>query len=76
MRTETIEVVSVKGGKFHRLENTAVDQDQPAWTPRAMVCGRTLEPHNFFQTAADADSYTGGRLETYACKHCFADAII
>lgn len=73
MKTEHIELVSVKDGKYHRLENPEITYDgRPFWTPRMMACGRSLEPHNFFETAEDANRYTGGRLEKYICKHCVA----
>lgn len=69
--TEIIEMVSVKGGKFHRPVNL-VFTSEDARQPRLMLCGRSLEPHNYFATVEDANRHTGGRLSKYACLHCDA----
>jgi hypothetical protein len=67
----TVEIVSVQGGKFHRPESTLFDGDSSDLrNARLMRCGRSLVPFNFFETIADADSYTGGRLQRYVCQQC------
>ncbi len=30
----------------------------------------SIKPVNYFATDEDANSYTGGRLSAYLCKHC------
>lgn len=69
MRTELIEVVSIAGGKFHRPMDK-VFIGNTLRQPRLMLCGRKLEPLNYFATIADADRHTGGRFKQYACVHC------
>lgn len=65
---ENIEMVSVENGKFHRPKDTHFERGD--LKPRLMLCGRTLQPHNYFQTIHDAEKYTGNRLNKLACKHC------
>lgn len=68
---EQIEIVSVKGGKYHRPDDTLFSDGGHAFRDaRLMRCGRSLVPLNLFQTIADADKYTGGRLDRYICQHC------
>jgi hypothetical protein len=67
----TIEIVSVQGGKFHRPDTTLFDGGANDFrNARLMRCGRLLVPFNFFETVADADSYTGGRLQSRICQQC------
>lgn len=42
-----------------------------AWCPTRTMCGRTVTPLNYYDTTADADRWTGGRLASHACKQCF-----
>ncbi len=67
---QTIEIVSVSGGKFHRPDNTLFNGGNVFRDERLMRCGRSLVPSNCFETIADADKYTGGRLGRYICQHC------
>lgn len=68
---ENIEIVSVKGGKFHRPANTVFEGGgNDLRDSRLMRCGRLLVPLGFFTTIVDADRYTGGRLERYICQQC------
>jgi hypothetical protein len=67
---EKYDVVSVKGGKFHKPVNTEFNRAEPSWKPRLMQCGRTVQPLNFFETVDDADKYSGGRIERFGCKQC------
>lgn len=67
----TSEIVSVKDGKFHRpAETQFAGEGNDFRNPRLMRCGRSLTPYNFFETIADADRHTGGRLTRYACQQC------
>lgn len=69
--TQAIEIVSVKGGKFHRPDNTTFNGNgRDLRDARLMRCGRSLIPLNFFETIADAAKYTGGRLESHICQQC------
>lgn len=61
---------SVAGGKFHKLSGP-VDTRQ-AFKNATSVCGLNLPPLNYFESEESANSYTGGRLSTYLCKHCAA----
>lgn len=65
-----MELFSVSGGKFHKPATAPTREE--AWKPRLTVCGRTVTPVNFFETAEDANLYTGGRLHLYLCRHCAA----
>lgn len=65
------EIISVQGGKFHRPDNTLFNGDSSDFrNARLMRCGRSLVPFNFFETVADANNYTGGRLQNYICQQC------
>jgi len=71
MDTQTIEIVSVRDGKFHRPDSTSfTGRGNDLRDARLMRCGRSLVPDNFFETVADADRYTGGRLENHICQQC------
>lgn len=65
-----MELFSVSDGKYHKpaIEPTRAD----GWKARLTVCGRIVTPQNFFETAADADHHTGGRLSEYLCRRCAA----
>jgi hypothetical protein len=65
-----MELFSVSAGKFHKPATGPTREE--AWKPRLTVCGKTLTPVNFFETADDANAYTGGRLHLYLCQHCVA----
>ena len=68
---ETIEIISVQGGKFHRPDDTLFNGgSNDLRNARLMRCGRSLVPLNFFETVASADQHTGGRLERYICQQC------
>lgn len=68
---QTIQIISVKDGKFHRPDNEVFNGgSSDLRNTRLMRCGRSLVPHNFFETVSDADRYTGGRLERYICQQC------
>lgn len=67
----TIEIVSVKDGKFHRPDSVVFSGgSNDLRNARLMRCGRSLVPFNFFETIASADQYTGGRLERFVCQQC------
>ena len=67
----TIEIVSVKDGKFHRPYNEVFNNtSNELRDARLMRCGRSLVPLNFFETIVDANRHTGGRLERYVCQQC------
>lgn len=66
--SESYEMVSVSGGKFHRLADPAVDEVS-AFRPSVTACGRTVTPSNYFDTEADALHYCGDRRE-YLCSQC------
>lgn len=67
----TIEIVSVKDGKFHRPDSVVFNGNGNDFRDaRLMRCGRSLVPLNFFETIANANEYTGGRLERYICRQC------
>ena len=71
MSEQTIQIVSIKGGKFHRPDNKVFNGgSNDLRDARLMRCGRSLVPHNFFETLSDADRYTGGRLEHHVCWQC------
>lgn len=59
-------IFSTKGGRFHQQAEVFAH----AWLPTLAVCGRKLTPVNYFNTPAEADAYTGGRLAQFMCKHC------
>jgi hypothetical protein len=63
-------LISVNGGKFHKM--AGVFDRAKAFRSADTVCGLTVTPFNYFEDAKAADSYTGGRLQTYLCKHCAA----
>lgn len=68
---ETIEIVSVKDGKFHRPGSVEFNGgSNDLRNARLMRCGRSLVPLNVFETIASADRHTGGRLERYICQQC------
>jgi hypothetical protein len=68
---QTIEIVSISGGKFHRPQDTTFSGGgSDIRDARLMRCGRSLVPLNFFETIADANRHTGGRLEGYICQQC------
>jgi hypothetical protein len=68
---ETIEIVSVKDGKFHRPDNVVFNGGSgDLRNARLMRCGRSLVPFNFFETIASANGYTGGQLERFICQQC------
>jgi hypothetical protein len=61
---------SVSGGKYHYAAGAI--HESAAWCPTRTLCGRTVTPLNYYETAADADHYTGGRLAMYQCRQCLA----
>lgn len=65
----TPELFSVKGGAYHYPSEVISDA---SWQPTRTACGRIVTPLNYFETADDADSYTGRRLALYQCKQCLA----
>jgi hypothetical protein len=71
MTPELIQIASVSGGKFHYLADQSVTRDD-GWKPRLMLCGRTLEPLNYFLSESSADKYTGGRFAQHVCSQCKA----
>lgn len=69
---ETYALISVSNGKFHKPKGAF--ERSNAFRPTDTVCGGTVTPENYFKTEADADSYTGGRLARFMCKHCATHA--
>jgi hypothetical protein len=66
---ETYQVIQVKGGKFHRPDQTT--RERGAWfRPIVTACHHTVTPLNVFSSEDDALSYTGGR-EQFLCRKCF-----
>ncbi len=66
---ETIDVLQVRDGKFHRPINREVGRDVFRCEHKT-ACGRNVTPINVFTSVEDALSYCGERKE-FMCSQCY-----
>lgn len=68
--TETYQVISTRGGKYHKPKEPTRPSKSWFFSTIPTVCGNHVEPLNVFLDLPDALKYTGGSKQ-YLCKHCF-----